>query len=305
MTLSRKRFTANYGNNSPGFTLVEMLVVVVIILVMGTIVLPGLTSILSGRNESTAKIAIRSALARAQAYAVANQKQAGVRFQFAPPTIASQNGFIPLENWQSQRQYLVIIEKIGNFFYAIADAKPVALSQGIGVFSESFNTNDDLDDETTARDQHDNGGLLDATTFSIVFSSTGQLVAREFRVANRPFIVDPPNNLYFSDTIFNHSGRVHLDPTNTQLLNNLMLRHSALLYCDTDPFDLDPQLRIDNHADYRNWCWTEWSERGFYIFDMKKMASADPAFRFDDYAAGLQPTLVNMYTGGLIEEELK
>ena len=83
----------------PGFTMVELLVVIAIIVLLATVALPGLTRALTANRESSAKLAIRNALARAQAYAVEHQKYAGVRFQF------DQDG------WQAGRQYLVLIEK--------------------------------------------------------------------------------------------------------------------------------------------------------------------------------------------------
>ncbi len=261
-----------------GFTMVELLTVMAIIAVMALLVLPGFTKMISSNKEGAAQNLIRSALVEAQVHAAQTQKYAGIRFQF------DKNG------WAKGRQYLVLIENItGTEYRAAPNAKPVALPEGIGVIDYSMitqnpsnqtqiNTNNyNLSDNDT--DQY---GLLGSTTFSIIFSPTGQLVVK---------------NLYVTwwdadDQVFNNEYNVNLV---------------------SSPGDLPPPLLYydNNYANWINitdsvpWCVYEPSAKGLYIFEVNKMlqeVSADT--RWTDYigTVDVKPVLINMYTGTIIRD---
>ena len=269
--------------------------VVAIVVLLATLVMPAFTKMLQSNRESTAKVMVRTLLARAQAHAVAHQKYAGVRFQFDS------------EGWEIGRQYMVLIEKAdvsGNEYVAVADEKTVALPEGIGVLSadvidrNDFNYSDlNLDDSDLTANEGDGEifSLNGAVTLSIVFSPTGQLVIKDVVTMPRQPYFDVDGNYVFDSTI-NHADRVFLDSSNVD---------RALLFCDGYiwlNFE-DSTSGFNGTYDPQPWLAAKESATGVYLFDVEAMAEVEPDFRYSQYVQDLEPLLVNRYTGGLIEEE--
>ncbi len=152
-----------------GFTLVEILIVVVIIAIMLTVTLPAVVGMVRSQKMSSAQNLVRSLLAQARAYAAKEQKYAGVRFQQAA------NG----------RQYAVVIEHVANdirAYIAVPNSKPLALPAGIGLISGQIDDNAIADKDAFLGDDNLMAG---ARTFSIIFSPTGQLVVKQVAVQQR------------------------------------------------------------------------------------------------------------------------
>ncbi len=159
-----------------GFTLIEMMIVVTIIIILAAVAIPNTGKLIRSQRMSSAENLIASAMSQARAHAIKKQTYAGIRFQF------------DTRGWQEGRQYAVLIEHnpliSGYAFTAIPNAKPLALPKGIALISG------DIDKELLAdRDAYlsnydpfvtiDSGDwkyCMDyAATFSIVFSPTGQI----------------------------------------------------------------------------------------------------------------------------------
>ena len=84
-----------------GFTLVELMVAVTIVVVMMALTLPNIPGMLRQQRMSSAKNQIRAALSQAQAYAAREQKNAGIRF----------------EKSAGGRQYMVLVEHEPGYDY--------------------------------------------------------------------------------------------------------------------------------------------------------------------------------------------
>jgi len=259
------------------FTMVELLVVIAIIGIIAAMALPAINSMITGQQTSAARNLIRTALAQAQAHAAKTQKYAGIRFEFDK------------DGWRKGRQYLVLIEKAPEGYsayqyWAIPNARPIALPNGVGVISQDHAGDLALDDETGHHDpdwlNHGEYGLADATTFSIIFSPSGELVSKSVEVRYRQ-----EGAVY--DAVF---GTI-------DLVNGVGLapNQAPLLYHDNTnwPPQTDSQL----------WCYTEMSTTGLYLYETDAMGQAEVGARYTDYVRTLEPLLINMYTGNLINED--
>jgi len=269
-----------------GFSLVEMLVVVSIIVLMLSLAMPNAAVLIRSQKLNSAENMIRSALAQARAHAAVNQRYAGVRFEF------------DRTGWQKGRQYLVLIENYllaTNEFVAVANVKPLIMPDGLGAVSgevNSTNGNTYLENPTyLINDGNINPYCMNgATTFSIVFSPSGQVVMKNVLV--RPRNVD--------DKIINHQERVDIQD------NSVYREFKALLYCDGfvkgSTWETIPPFQHDIY--YMPWCVAEYSTSGLYIYETDKMlAVTDPTLRWTQYVSKLTPMLINSYTGQIIEEE--
>jgi len=266
-----------------GFTLIEMLVVVAIVAVMSALVLPNTMGIIRSHRAAATKNLIKNALAQAKAHAAVTQKYAGVRFQFTK------------DKWQDNRQYLVLIENepglapdaagiIFNHqdrFVAIRNAKAAALPVGIGVISQTAYGSAGIPDDLTQF------GVMGETTFSIIFSPTGQLVCKQVYLRPRDSVDDAVD--------------VNGDPIDTIVnLDNKVNEGVALLYHD-----------VYKNALHEKWRCEEPSVLGLYIFDADKLMSIDglnmgiddKAVQRAEYIQSLEPILINIYTGTIIKED--
>ncbi len=162
-----------------GFTIIEMLVVISIIILMLAIVTPSIPGMISSQNMSSSQNIITTALSQAQAYAASHHKKAGLRIQ----------------QTKEGRQHIVLIEKTGGNIYeynAIPNAKTITFPKGICLISM------DVDSDKLANDKERNGYLMDfsnsgngffclenAQTFSLIFSPNGQLITPYVEVRKR------------------------------------------------------------------------------------------------------------------------
>lgn len=296
-----------------GFTLIELLVAVSIIVLVGTIAVFGLGKVLTAQSESAARLSIRAALARAQAHALANNRPAGVRFQFDK------------EGWRLGRQYLVVVEQAQDayapdLFTAVADTQPIALPVGVGVLALTFDRDgSDRDSDGRLEDDedleeniiapltniipgHDDQFLMDALTFTVVFGANGNLSLQDVFVRRRSDQFDSnPNMRVNTDPIFNEV----FDSSNDQDLDKIVekMGEAPLLFHDWHQFPaLQGFYQPDSSERRVPWCDWEKSQLGFYIFDISELREVDPDRRYEQYFQQKQPLYVNYYTGGIIEE---
>ncbi len=195
------------AHNRHGLSLIETTLVVATIAVMVGFGVPAVRSLLrSFQTESGVHSMIRAALSSAQAMAQARQRYVGVRFQMRCTATSAAN---PLGKLLDAQQYLIFIMHdpsadgvdLAYGFRAVPGMEPIRLPDTLGVM--------DLTNITQNTDIDELREVSDATTFSIVFSPSGKLVARDVRVCNRDGQVDSRSNTSTStDDVFNKKAQV-------------------------------------------------------------------------------------------------
>ena len=183
----------NKRTRQPGFTLIEILIVVTIAALMMAVAMPNIPGMIRDNKLSGAKNLIKTALDQAQSYAASHSKYAGIRFQKA------RNGDTYLVLIEHEPQFECNTSAIGNLttiqsvknpnrFVAIPGAKPRALPGGISVIDGVIaNGNDSvLFDYINSTGMNPGINCIENyQTFSIIFSPTGQLVTKQVTVYPR------------------------------------------------------------------------------------------------------------------------
>lgn len=274
----------------PGITLTEVLVVTAVLVILMGLSVPAAKKIIDSFDSSTgARSLINAALSSARAMAMANGSQgisdyAGVRFQ---------------QDRDGNTYMIYIVHDpdatgLAYGFRAVEGRKPIRLPENVGVMdgftvdrSEVNNNLIAYDDDLTDADLQDAAGnmlggrnrnLTDASTFSIVFSSSGHVVTQEVRVRNGDGVADPGTNSV--DSVFNVMANVDL-PDNPV----------GMFYQDDYGWDGEGQ-------DYG--IGPEMSRKSFILFDKRKYGEVAPAARWSGYLEALTPEMVSPYTGELI-----
>jgi hypothetical protein len=208
-------------------------VVVATIALLAGFALPAIRALLdSFETQSGAKTLISTALASARAIAAKEQRYAGVRFQ----QVYDPEG--PLE----ASQYMVYIVndpnlvdarsanryKVAYGFRVIEGVKPIKLPKSAGAM-ELVEVPNQIGDPN---------GIIEKTTFSIVFSPTGKLVIHKVATLRRNAL----------DRVFNDSSinPMFIDDYNDRLPFWQELSQNRLIIYDRDQFyKLNPQNRFD------------------------------------------------------------
>jgi len=276
-------------NRQSGISLIETTIVVAVIALLVGLSLPSVRGLfLSFESGTDAKTLVSAALASAKAIAVNQQRYAGIRFQ----------------QDVKGAQYLVFIvhdfDKTGlkNGFRAVDGTQPIKLPTTTGVMDLMVRvetaptqsaakdaddrpiTETDLDDSIPANQNiYGNIYVTDTTTFSIIFSPSGNLVIHDVRVRNRDGVYQPDNynpdpDKVSMDDIFN-------SPTNIEGYKRGMFIQ-------------------DDYAEYG--LGEEPSRRSFVIYDKNKFAQMDNIARFDYLFDELDAVYLNPHTGTIIEK---
>jgi prepilin-type N-terminal cleavage/methylation domain-containing protein len=261
----------------PAFTMIELMAVILILVLFLAMALPAISKMMQSNKVGQARSMIKSFFALAQARAAETQNYVGVRFQF------DKNG------WLNGKQYLVLIENYNGDFSAVPNTKPAALPPGVVAITGNAG-NVDLDNDL-GHWSFGTGGMMDSTTFSIVFSPTGQLVIKT--VVVRPWQFQQPagSGIWIFDHIFNSSSRV--------LLNDSHPDH-CLLYCDGPSFW---DYRTSSLLVSENWCRSEYSATSFRLAEVDPLVSCDSNSRFTQYVYTIESILINQYTGEVFEQK--
>ncbi len=257
------------------FTLIEMVVVIAIIAVLIVFGMPAArTMVNSFHSEGDTRAMINSALSTARAIAEKQHTYAGVRFQ--KMYVANDTELL------NSPQYMIFIIydpqmgatiAIESGFRTVEGMEPIKLPESVGVMDLRVRTNSsdagkNDDDVVTDARISSADGLRNATTFSVVFSSSGRLIIENVRVRNR--------NGSTNDTS-------HDDIFNTQ--NNVENNGVGMFYQDDYPnLGLGEEMGRDR----------------FIIYDMNKLKKINTNNRWNGYLNTLQPVYVNPYTGTLI-----
>jgi prepilin-type N-terminal cleavage/methylation domain-containing protein len=266
-----------------GFSLVELLVVLVIVASLVALSIPAINAMQKSFGSTGAEGMISTALSTARTLAIKNGHYAGVRFQ------KEYNKKGPLE----ANQYMIFIiynsdSQITNWvcgFVAVEGYKPMKLPVNISVIDKMVR-NDydptanwcnqinerplieaDLDDSDVANLDPigNNRNITDISTFSIVFSPAGKLVSHEVRCRG---------NLSISDDVFNTRNNVTAKPPIGMFFE-------------------------DNHDDFG--IGVEMSRREFVLYDREKFEKMTNKTQRMNYLNGLKPMYINPYTGEIIK----
>jgi prepilin-type N-terminal cleavage/methylation domain-containing protein len=252
-----------------GLTLIEMLVVVAIIAALAGFGAPAVKSLLASfESEDSVRAMIQTALSAARAMAIEQQRYAGIRFQKA-----SYDGGDGLSN----PQYMIFIVHskdnagdLANGFRAVEGYKPIRLPDLFGVMdltrverAKSGNTIDVRREYPVAGDADiaDIPDVNDVTTFSVLFSPTGQLVAHEIRIRGDGS----------KDDVFNTELEV--------LQNDAAKRRGMFLQDDYIDRGLGPESSRRNFVIYRT-------------REFKQAFAPKPPHAYTGYLAGLAPKVL-------------
>ncbi|MCX5632104.1 MAG: prepilin-type N-terminal cleavage/methylation domain-containing protein [Phycisphaerae bacterium] len=248
---------------SNGFSLVELLVVLVIVASLVALSIPAINAMQKSFGSTGAEGMISAALSTARTLAIKNGHYAGVRFQKAYDVKG------PLE----ANQYMIFIindEDMGTLtdaFRAIEGYKPIKLPENTGAMDMSKITKDsDIVDAC----------VVDATAFSIIFSSAGKLVIHDVQTRNK-------------DGKYRPSGLTGVNGSDDKVFNsvpNITVNNTGQFVQDDYPID-----GLDK----------EQSRNKFVIYDCEKFSRLDVNNRYSKYLKYLKFIYINAYTGEIIK----
>ena len=275
--LSFKLHKMRSDKQKTGFTLVELLTVVSVILVLAVLGLPAVRQVLDSFESSVSmRHLISAALANARAIAVREQAYAGIRFQ---QDLAGNQYMVFIVNDPDIGPWLP-----GNLgCRAVVGHKPMRLPENVGVmdlrikreYDENVPVADEIeiegiDDATSNANIELPEQLTDTTTFSILFSPAAKLVTRQMRVRNRDNANE--DNDSSIDDIFNTR-------------NNVEDGIGMFIQDDYPGYGLQ---RL------------ELSRNNFIIYDKRSLDSVNADSRWTDYLQHLEAIYVSPYTGQII-----
>jgi prepilin-type N-terminal cleavage/methylation domain-containing protein len=256
-----------------GFTLVELLTVVSIVLLLAVIGLPAAKQVLNSFESSlSVRYLISAALGNARAIAAREQAYAGLRFQ---QDLAGNQYMIFIVNDPDVGPLIP-----GNLgCRAVAGQKPIKLPENVGVMDLKVKLDYDLqnpkdsevDIEVEGDDAASNASielteqLMDTTTFSILFSPAGKLVLHTLKVAHSSIGAD----------IFN---------TKTNVENGIGM------FIEDENGNPVPGLQI------------ELSRNSFIIYDKRAFEAVNADSRWTDYLQHLEVIYISPYTGRIINK---
>lgn len=257
-----------------GLTLIEQTMVIAAAAILILIAIPAARTLFDQlHTPAGVRATISSALASAKAIAAQQQKYAGIRFQHAYDRDR------PFKSPQTQPQYIIFIvydselarNVQGNLgCRAVEGLEPIELPRHIGVMDLLVNQNDPVDRDDRIDDEEE---LIDATTFSILFSPSGKLVVHDLWVRNRD---DKSGNRSYDDSeddIFNTEYNVDEEQIAKFLQDDYPLKY-----------------RLDKEP----------SRRSFIIYDRNEFRNIDKDSRYSDYLEDIEPVYLNPYTGTMI-----
>jgi prepilin-type N-terminal cleavage/methylation domain-containing protein len=269
--------------NRRGVTLTEMAVVMGIVALLVGLTIPAVNMLFNSfESETGAKSMISAALASARAIAAKEQRYAGIRFQ---------KRYDPNSSILDTSQYMIFIIQdpaiMAFGFKAVDGIQPMKLPDSIGVMDLTIVQGRNIVNPVSPAAQiriddpvlggntaiNDDFELIDATTFSIIFSPSGKLVVHGIRVRNR----DGLTNNNSLDDIFNTDY-------------NVETARIAMFYQDdywtTLPYAFGPEP----------------SRNSFIIYETKILKQTNQNFRWSNYLSRLKSIYVNPYTGTIIEQ---
>lgn len=256
----------NRKNTILAFTLTEMLVTMAIMVIVMAAAVPTVQKLREAMEQSTGvKSIIDAALANARAIAIREQKYAGVRFQ-RDATEKQYLIFIIHDPDNSPNPNGVGLDGTGlaNGFRVVDGRKPMALPENAGVIAVGSYSDNSL---------KTNAGINEATTFSIVFSPSGQFVVHQVRV-------------YSSDGLVNSNDRVFNNKTNVNS-KFAQFRRDGGLTADADTADgFQQEDSVQELKIYNN-------------KDLQKFESSP----WEGYLKNLNSEHISPYTGELIRKE--
>ncbi len=281
-----------------GLTLTEMTVVIAVVALLGSLGLPAVRTLFNSfESQSGARAMISAAMASARAIAAKEQRYAGIRFQ---KDLDDNQYMVFIVHDPARKPYGT---NLTNGFRAVEGLEPIKLPDSLGVMDLMVRINHDpgdhpareTDDEqlkveylddtnpvnlidygyrtVTGKNKYiKNKYVVDASTFSIVFSPSGKMVIHDVRVRNGDGDFQPLNLSESADDIFN-------SPEN--IIDN-----------KTGMFIQDDYAELGLGQ--------ESSRNSFIIYDKTQFDELDGSGRFN-YLSGLEFIYINPYTGTMIE----
>lgn len=300
------------------FTLIELMVVIGIIALLAMIAIPSLSGLTEGSSTTGARNMLRGLFASVKTRAVSRNEYAAVRFQqgrdgqmyaviLEPPK--SDDGYFnyldgcPIDPGPDHDNdpATPAIPESGTIphqsacpfvtFVAADGVEPIALPRGVELAAGDINANNTDPTGQTGDNDLTGANWENATTLTIVFSPTGQVVRRDVFVgqrfwhANRP----DPYKTRRHDPVFHNEAN-----TNVRLIDPDGPGPATIDVSARD-WARAPRLRPDFIGD------EELSQTSLWLYDReKRMNAADWPFSGYVGPQGSYVTL-NVYTGELID----